>query len=159
MKIVGYCGDWNLQSVTRLVALIAPSCDQFTLVAMKGREEEVLGALSKIMPYWISTQIVTAWPGTIHLGGETRSMMKFTIEPVSIRLLVDDIMPMLFSFDPPMEDLGLLRSDGRPCLVMISHEKDVYMKLEQQEFDALPHVIGVEYLRIQGDDEYPGETY
>jgi len=159
MKIVGYVGDWNPQSVARLVAYAAPACRQFTLVAAKSREDEAMAVLHDLMPYLVISETVSAWPGTIKLDGETRRMLKFKAEPAVMRMLVEEIMPVLFSSDPPIEDLGMLRADGRPYLVMISHEQDVFLKLEPQEIDMLASAVGTRDVRIQGDDEVPDETY
>jgi len=44
-------------------------------------------------------------------------------------------------------------------LIMISHEQDIFLKLEPREFDMLVSDVGPEDLQLQGDDEVPGETY
>lgn len=159
MKIVGYCGEWKPQAVTRLVTYAVQACRQFALVAAEYREDEAMEVLHDLMPYLVMAETVSAWPGTIKLDGETRRMLKFRIEPAVISMLVEDIMPVLFLPAPPIEDLGMLRADGRPYLVMITHEQDVFLKLESQELGMLASAIGSRDLQIQGDDEVPDEAY
>jgi len=159
MKIVDYCCGWNMEKVVALVACAARVCTEFTLVAAEHREDEATALLRDLLPYLASTEAVSAWPGTIKLDGETRELMKFRVDPASVRRLIDDIMPVLFGPDPAIEDLGMLRSDGRPYLVMITHERDVFLKLEPSELSVLASAVGAQNLRVQGEDEVPEERY
>lgn len=159
MKIVEYSGDWSLHSVTQLVEYAAPACRQFTVVVAQDRENEATGILHDLMPYLVISKTVSAWPGTIKLDGEVRRMLKYSAEPTAIRKLVEDLMPVLFSSDPVIEDLAMLRADGRPFLIMITHEQEVFLKLEPQDYDLFPSVLVARDFQTQGDDEAPDEVY
>jgi len=68
-------------------------------------------------------------------------------------------VPILFSSNPPIEDLSFLRADGRPWFVTITHEKDAFFKLDPEEIRVLEISVGAMNLILQGDDVLPDEKY
>jgi hypothetical protein len=92
-----------------------------------------IGILDELRPFTISVSQESEWPGTrLYDHTATVYKMRFCPEVVEImkraaNCLFDWVRPGL------PEDPCLLRSDGTPWLVTISHERDAYMCLTTDE--------------------------
>lgn len=159
MPIVGYHGEWTPSALARIVLHGAEHCQYFVLVVAKGRSSEAVELLHDLMPYLVARRIVKAWPGTMKLAGEASEMLKFEVNRNTVEVLVGAVLPVLFMPDPPVEDLSLLRLNGRPWFIMITHERDAFLKLEAQEIERVRAAIGADNLVVEGDDEFPEEKY
>jgi len=91
------------------------------------------GKVLELLRAWNGTeQMASEWPGTRLLKG-TAALLTFDLNRESLLLLRS--VPGLYSWQQPdlPEDLCLLRADGTPWLVSISHENDAYLNLEEAE--------------------------
>jgi hypothetical protein len=159
MKIVEYKGDWAASALAEIAVWSARFCRYFNLLVAKGRRDEAMHLLHDLMPYLVARQVVNAWPGTVKLDGETCEMLKFEANQTTVEILVRKVLPALFLPEPLVEDFSMLRIDGRPWFVTITHERDAFFKLEPYEIDALTAAIGADNFVVQGDDELPEEKY
>jgi hypothetical protein len=159
MKIVGYKGAWSGEALAAIIRYSITKCRYFVLIVMDERAVEAVELLNQLRPFVDSSALVSAWPGTVKLGGERFEMLKFNATKSSCELLINDVLRALFEKGPPVEDLSLLREDGRPFLVTITHEREAFFKVEPREVHELMEAIGAANLVEEGDDQLPGETY
>ncbi len=159
MRIVGYSGDRTPAAFAKVVGHAVMHCRYFVLVVAKGRQADAMRVLDGLMPFLVMRRMVTVWPGTVHLGGEAREMLKFELNHATVEIIVGEVLPELLQEAPSVEDISFLREDGRPWFISITHEHDAFFKLEPEELDALVAVLGRKSLTEEGDDEAPDERY
>ena len=77
------------------------------------------------------------WPGT-RLFGHTRPVYRFRLDELSADYLSRSASSLL-SLKPPdrLEDLCLLRPDGSAWLGSVTHERDAWLQLKNDEFSKL----------------------
>lgn len=138
---------WNLaeeptgEVLHQLLEYALTQCKQFLLVTQETElKESGIQVLKNLEPFLLQKSEESQWPGTLlcgeGAGGATVYQYKYCPESAAIikgvaRGLYDWLGP-----DLP-EDLCLMRSDGSPWLVTISHEKDAYLELSVEEKDDL----------------------
>jgi hypothetical protein len=92
-----------------------------------------IAILDELRPFTISVSQESEWPGTrLYDHTATVHKVKFSAEVVEVmrraaKGLFDWLQPSL------PEDPCLLKNDGTPWLVTISHERDAYMCLKAEE--------------------------
>lgn len=86
-----------------------------------------------------TSQPTDSWPGTTIGGPGTAAMLyRAPLNDASFELLTSTV-GSLYEWESPSlpEDLHLMRPDGTPWLVSISHERDSYLVLTADEFRAV----------------------
>jgi hypothetical protein len=119
----------------RLLNLALEFCDRLLLVERSSIPLSLLGKefAQRLNGFLIETMNGDEWPGTKLLDEKAViRVFKFNLDSLEILKsftcgLYDWVQPEL------LEDLCLLRSDGTPWLVSISHEKDGYFELTECE--------------------------
>ena len=159
MKIVGYTGEWTSDALANVVRFCAARCKYFLLIRVDAANAALETPLDELRQYMHSRTHVTAWPGTVKLSGDQHEMLKFNATEASCDILINRVLPELATAAPRVEDLSLLREDGRPFFVTITHEHDAFFKIDEAEMHELATAIGVDNLVEEGDDQLPEETY
>lgn len=116
-------------------------CNSFLLV-IQGVEwfnNSAFQFLERSSPYLKEKKSASEWPGT-KLGSiedlveEKATVYYFNLNSKSSSLLKEVANGLYDWLQPDLpEDLCLLRPDGSPWLVSISHEKDSYLELTREE--------------------------
>ncbi|HLC87869.1 MAG TPA: hypothetical protein VJG66_02330 [Patescibacteria group bacterium] len=85
--------------------------------------------LSELAPNLISKKEESSWPGT-ELIEEVATVYKFKLNNETVAMLTN-ASESLFSWIQPAlpEDLCLIRANGDPLLVTISHEHDAFLNI------------------------------
>src|SRR5262245_54465092 len=96
-----------------------------------------LETLERLRPFTIGQREATEWPGT-QLLENTATVYTVRLLP-EVAAIMTETATGLFDWTQPWlpEDPCLLRPDGSPWLVTISHEKDSYVNLSGEEREAL----------------------
>lgn len=94
-------------------------------------------ALGRFEKCAIQQTRAAAWPGTQRLGGEA-TVLWIHLDAVATAVLASAV-DGLYDWRQPRtpEDLCLLRADGSPVLVTISHEADGYLVLTPAEQEVV----------------------
>lgn len=122
--------DYSLNYCTSFLFIIQDS-DWFNPSAFK--------FLESISPYLREKKLTSEWPGTklglIEDGVEDKTMVyHYNLTSESSSLLQKVVNGLYDWVQPELpEDLCLLRPDGSPWLVSISHENDSYLELTLEE--------------------------
>jgi hypothetical protein len=159
MRIFDYRGEWNAQPIGRIIRRSAKLWETFLLVMVQDRGDEAAEHLSDLMPHLVSRRLTNAWPGTVQFSDKKHELLKFAANPASLNILVDTVLPSMFEESAPVEDLSLLRGDGRPLFVTIIHERDAYFKAEPSEVPELINSVGSHHLSDAGEDQMADERY
>jgi len=95
------------------------------------------GILKRIGRSIISKEEAAQWPGT-RLIDHTATVCRFEYNDIVCDALTKATDHLYGWMEPELpEDLCLIRPDGRPWLVCISHEHDGYLDLDPGEYKAL----------------------
>lgn len=89
--------------------------------------------LRELQQYVIERHVGSAWPGTV-LHGDSATIIRLSAVPPVIEK-IGRASEGLFGWVQPdlPEDPCLLRADGSPLLVTVSHERDAYLELTDEE--------------------------
>jgi hypothetical protein len=111
--------------------------------------------LDRLQSFLFYQQEEASWPGTELLEG-TATVYRYRLTPESASILTD-VADGLFSWTQPQlpEDLILIRDDGSPLLVSISHEKDGYLELSTEErSDLISRIPDIAAILEHTPDKY-----
>jgi hypothetical protein len=118
-------------------------CDKALLVVRPDMPlaDSALAVLRRIEPYVQETRSMCSWPGT-KLFGLSANVYTLKYHNESCAFLKQQV-DGLFGWTQPYapEDLCLLRVDGSPWLVTISHEHDAYLELSPCEAGLLLQAV------------------
>jgi len=102
-------------------------------LAKRGRE-----ILGKLRAFLIRESRDSQWPGTVLLANQAATVFRFSICPESVEILQRSANRLYEWQQPDLpEDLGLLRADGTPWLISITHESEAYVIAADQELQWL----------------------
>lgn len=120
--------DAGLQHGDILLLIVRPR----TELTQAGRE-----LLAKLEPYLIDASEKSEWPGT-QLFGSAVTVYKFRFNFESAERIKDAATRLYDWVHPELpEDPCILRSDGTPWLVTISHERFACLELTESELEEL----------------------
>jgi hypothetical protein len=127
----------------RLLEISTAYCGTFLLVKRHtiAMDETAESALEALRPFIKEVHESSEWPGTQLLGG-TATVYQYHLSEKAV-VLLGEMAQGLFSWVQPYlpEDLCLLRANGEPWIVSISHESDGYLKLSASEKEALTQKV------------------
>lgn len=112
-----------------------------------GLDDAAVALLGRLEGSMIEQRRSGCWPGT-ELMGEEATVYRFALSDA----VVDEVLrasPGLYGWQQPAlpEDLALVRSDGSVVLGTISHERDAFLKLGEQQFaelcSAVPGIVNL----------------
>lgn len=110
-------------------------CDKFVLVIRPTLElsDDAKSALDKLSTFMHSSSEKSEWPGTELLLG-TAKVNEYQFDIKSLDLLLS-LSNNIYDWEQPFlpEDLALIRKDGLAFLGSISHEKDAFLNLTEDE--------------------------
>lgn len=124
-------------------------CDTGILVRRRADKSTptMVEFLKRVHPFVISAEEQSRWPGT-ELIGHKATVIRFRYGEGVIDELVNATSHLYGWIEPELpEDLCLIRPDGRPWLVSISHEKDSYLDLDQGEHRSVVGTVSVGLVR------------
>lgn len=94
-----------------------------------------------LKPYLLSANRESEWPGT-RLLEDTALVSSFSMRPETAKILGEAVEGLFDWIEPELpEDLCILRPDGSPWLVTISHEQDAYFQLSDKEKGELTELV------------------
>lgn len=134
--------DTKISSVRKIASALINYADIFSFVVRGGNDasKEAIDLLECLRPYLIESKEVSEWPGTklfwervtlytYHLNNETAYLL-YTSE--------DNLFKWLLPHLP--EDLVFYKNN-KPLFVSITHEKEAYFELEDDEETFLRDLI------------------
>jgi hypothetical protein len=126
------------EEYTQLINSALLYCDTFLFVIRPelGMSDLCKTLVNRLEPFLSQKTQESEWPGT-KLSSGAADIYRFKLSRDSARILTE-ISDKLFAWVQPNlpEDLSFLRSSGEPWLVTISHEKDGYFNLSEEEMAA-----------------------
>lgn len=123
----------------RLIETALRRCTGFLVVVRKTVTLAVSArrTLKELDPFLEGTSEQAEWPGTQLTDGRA-AVSRYRLNRDSAVVLSQAANGLYGWLQPELpEDLCLLRADGTPWLVTISHERDAFLVLASDEFDAL----------------------
>ncbi len=118
-------------------------CDKAILVVRNSMRLNLQGieALHQLQPYLLEQTETSKWPGT-ELLGSTAFVFYYNFSP-ECEIVLERAVDALYSWLQPdlPEDLCLIRPDGHPYLVSISHEHYNYLNLTDSEKRSLEEAL------------------
>lgn len=92
----------------------------------------------------IENKKVSEWPGTKLLDG-TAELYKYKLDAISKATLIEIGCGLFDWIQPSMpEDLSFLYQNGQNCLTSISHEKDAWLSINDNEYlDVVKKLDGI----------------
>ncbi len=100
-----------------------------------------VAVLKKLEPYLAEKKVTNKWPGHKMSAGNAL-VHKYKYEDPFVKA-IQDINDHLYGWLQPNfpEDICLMRENGEPWFVSITHEKDSYFSLLEEEKNALVQKI------------------
>jgi hypothetical protein len=127
------------KSYRDLLSFALAHCGSFLLVVRHDLQLSLRGrsVLAELRPSLRREHDSREWPGTVLLR-ELGTVSEFDFNANTARVL-ERAAGSLYSWRQPHlpEDLCMLRSNGKPWLVTIAHERDGYLELTASEVHAL----------------------
>lgn len=137
-KMYSFVAEPKGPAYKELIKYSLGTCNEFILVVRPTLLLEDDGeVLKQLLPFFIKKLQLQSWPGTTLLKGSAWVYF-YKLTPHSAKVLLNSVNS-LFDWSQPQlpEDLSLMREDGSPWLVSISHERDSYLYLSEDEFEKL----------------------
>ena len=138
-----------------LLALGEAACSEALLVIRDGIElsDEGRKLVERLSPHVIEQARSSEWPGT-RLLTPSATVIKFAYTSESAELLKSS-SEGLFDWRQPQlpEDLSLLRPNGDPWLVTISHEQDAFLDLSEIELASIRRTLPRLAVALHADDD------
>ena len=126
-----------------LLKATSQGASRFLFVLRSGEAlgETVAALLSTLEPHLVSRENVREWPGT-RLLDETAEACAYHVNAVTLAT-IENAAPALYHWLHPdlPEDLCVIRPDGSPLLISISHEHDAYLNITERELDEIQRVV------------------
>ena len=115
--------------------------------------------LKIIQPHIISIKKTQQWPGTISRGTSVDLYCCQITQDLVDELKI--LLPTLWSWMNPdfAEDISFVRGDGKSWFISITHEKDCYFILTDDEKKKADTYFGSESLSFQGPQEKSEKIY
>ena len=133
---------------TELLSYSMNTCDKFSLVERNfEKSNEFQKAMEILEDFLIQKEKTNKWPGTELLSPSEHGIVNYyELNNQSIDILLN-LSNRLYDWTYPErpEDLILIRKDGNPWLVTISHEEDAYFEMTEDEMKLI--CLNVEGLR------------
>lgn len=100
--------------------------------------------IKRLESYLIENKKVSEWPGT-QLQGKTAELYKYRLDGVSQAILLETSCSLFDWVQPEMpEDLSFIYQNGQNCLTNISHEKDAWLSINDNEYlNAVKKLDGI----------------
>lgn len=139
MKKIVNIAESDLNFIAENILEIVPHfCSQFSLVLRDKVElsRKGISFLEELQPYFVEARRSSSWPGTELINGEaTIQTYKVCKETVALIKTVGN----LFNFVSPEypEDVCFYESDGKPWLITIAHENDLYFSVGPKDLEIL----------------------
>lgn len=125
---------------TELLNYSLNACDKFSLVERNfEKSDEFQKAMEILDKFLIQKEKTNKWPGTELLGSLDYGMVNYyELNHKSVDILLN-LSNRLYDWNYPErpEDLILIRKDGNPWLVTISHEEDAYFEMTEDEMKLI----------------------
>ena len=160
MKIVTPNIQWSKQSIERIFRASVEYGKYFMFVARRPLSEIEQKVLEKLSLWLVEKKLVQCWPGTMLIGSDTVELFKYKLCNESMLCFLEEGFELVMNNDKnSLEDISVIRQDGRPWFITITHEKDAFFKVEPEEIDDMSTILGDITFEIEGDDQAPDERY
>ncbi len=127
----------------RLIRAVAERSSSVMVVLRDdlGVSETASSLLARLEPHVIERRRSSSWPGTTLLDEDATTIRFRPVAPVLDQIL--SAADGLYEWQQPSlpEDLAFLRDDGTAILASISHERDAFLELDDEEYQALTRDI------------------
>ncbi len=134
--IYNLTNDLTQKQYQLLLEFASTYCDTFQLVVREtiGLDASAKQILKSLEPFLIKESDESEWFGTQLLDGSKAKVFIFTLTNETLTLLKSESYSLFTWIQPKLpEDITLIRRNGQPFLVSISHEADGYLLLSSQE--------------------------
>ncbi len=94
--------------------------------------------LVRLQPSLVEEKRSSSWPGTALLLDEEATVLQFAMN-IAVLDELKSASAGLYDWQQPSlpEDLALIRQDGTAILSSISYERDAYLEIADEEYEAL----------------------
>ena len=150
-----YVPSLDMSTLGTLLNIARDYCKYFIIVSRSDNIESQSKLLEYLKPYLFAEGQKKKWPGTELLCNDYACSYKYMFNDLSCQILKKYLSDYFDAF----EDISLLREDGKPWFLSITHEKDAYFILTKDEHRMLCCELGANNLLIDGEDECPDEHY
>lgn len=136
-KKIGFLEEPKNSLYQQLITLGSQICREAVLVVRQSNplDDSGLRFLHHIAPFLKSKTQLKEWPGTRLIVGYAW-VHYYNLTPEFIKALLNSTNNLYDWLQPKLpEDLCLIRPDQEPWLVTISHEKDGYLYLTENELN------------------------
>ncbi len=139
----------------RLVAFCSRHASEMLLVVRQVKDLEAPGqstvrSLEGSGATWVDA---SEWPGTRLTRGGSARVYHIPINRDSIARIANTVDSLYAWLSPEQpEDLCFMRADGEDILASISHERDAYLTLSDQEYAELRNDSLLSGLRLEVDE-------
>lgn len=139
----------------RIVAFCSRHASEMLLVVRQGQNLEASGqsTVRQLEAFGATWVDATKWPGTLLTRGGSARVYHIPINRESVAHIanaVNSLYAWLLPEHP--EDLCFIRADGEDVLATISHERDAYLTLSDQELAEFRGDLLLSGLRLELDD-------
>lgn len=132
-------GELSGNKYHKLLNYAIADCSYALLVLRDSRELDsgAIRFIKRLSPFLYKEERTTEWPGTILFNHEATVFQYYFMD--EFVAILNQSVSSLYEWQQPgfPEDLCLLRKDGSPWFVTISHEKDSYFLLLKDELIRL----------------------
>jgi hypothetical protein len=159
-RIYGLARPWTPLDYQAVLKLSPKFCTAFVVVNRGELQAAGTDLLYSLRRFLVCQARVREWPGTRLVGGLGATLRKFQLTEESTGILRSAAGTFWDWIEPRYpEDLSLLRPSGAPWFVSITHERDAFFKLFDEERATIEATLGSDSLIAQGDDQCPDEIY
>jgi hypothetical protein len=152
--LIHLASEWSSREIQLLVnAALHVPCPSFVLVVRTDMNIPGMSFLIELEPYLTSKRRQDRWPGTITFELPLPLVCKYELTPSSASILASRLSsPWVLQTPQFPEDLSFLRADGTVWFASISHERDAYFSVDEQELLELRGAFGGLQLEPEGPD-------
>lgn len=135
-RIYDFSHPVTQEEYNKIIEIAGGYCDRFYFVVSNTMQilESINHVIDLLKPFVADIKKVKEWPGTVIYSEGHALLHTYYLNKESEKVL-KGIANDLYSWTNPSlpEDLGFIRKDGSPWFVSITHEKDCYMELVDEE--------------------------
>ncbi len=159
MKILNWTLSWNNENMVKTLQQGLAIADYFVFVQKSQQIKQHGNFLEKMVPWFISMDYVSQWPGTISYSDAQTKLFKYQFCQESLDILCEYYNDLFIDANSGFEDFSLLRSDGTPWLITITHEHEAYFKVCKDEINLVNSICDMVEWDSLHEDMMPEERY
>ncbi len=152
--------EWNEDRYRKLIDVAFEKNSHFMFSVQNPLHREGQLFINQLKPFLVNVYESNRWPGTVLFGDKRALIYKCRLTSVTCNMLKKSFSH-LWDWKAPTypEDLSFLRKNGVPWFISITHEKEVFFKLEAGETKEIEKFLGTNSLKLDTKDLCPDEKY